>query len=114
MRLEEEIFYPAVRGGPSPEAAASLDSFLDGHLRTASALEELSGMRAEGRAYGLLVERLRLNLERHFREVERGLFVEARRRLSERGLRDLGSLMAGRRAVAGCASSLWWRRRASA
>jgi iron-sulfur cluster repair protein YtfE (RIC family) len=100
IRLEEEVFYPAVKGTPSPEAAASLGDFLDGHLHAASALEELSAMRPGGRRFGRKLDQLRAGLERHFRDEERGLFEEARRRLPGRRLEELGAVMAARRARA--------------
>lgn len=100
LKLEEELFYPSVKGRPSRKAEASLQGVLDNHLALDGHLWELSSLDPRGGRFERALGDLSGSVDRHIRE-EQGLFKEARRLLSRKSLERIGAEMQERARVVG-------------
>lgn len=100
LKLEEELFYPALQEAAAAGDGAPVEAALDAHFALERLLADLAAMHPARRGYDAKIEELRRRLDRHMREEERGLFGEARRRLSRDRLERLGAALAARRDAA--------------
>ena len=93
-QLEEEIFYPAMRGIASD--AAVVDKSIPEHNEMKRLIGELRGMEPDGAAYDDKVMELMRDVMHHVADEETRLLPDAERLLSDR-LGELGAQMTKRR-----------------
>lgn len=96
-RIEEELFYPAVVKVRSNEARSIVRHGLQEHQIMEGLLAEIDQMDAGDERYDERVTNLRDSVERHLRDEEDRIFVEALSHLSEARLEKIGSDMEARR-----------------
>ena len=92
-KIEEEIFYPAVKGVRSEEARDTVREGVEEHAIVKRLLEQLSRMDPDDEQYDSKVKVLGENVEHHADEEEDEMFSEARKNLSDDVLEDLGARM---------------------
>jgi hemerythrin superfamily protein len=89
-RIEEEIFYPAVKSAASGEAKAEVDEALQEHQQVKVMLKKLSSMAAEVDAeFAETMRALSKSVEHHAQEEENEMFVTAGQ-LGDERLGELG------------------------
>jgi hemerythrin superfamily protein len=93
-QLEEEIFYPAMRGIASD--AAVVDKSIPEHNEMKRLIGELRGMEPDGAAYDEKVMELMRDVMHHVADEETRLLPDAERLLADR-LGELGAQMTKRR-----------------
>jgi hemerythrin superfamily protein len=93
-QLEEEIFYPAMRGIASD--AAVVDKSIPEHNEMKRLIGELRGMEPDGAAYDDKVMELMRDVMHHVADEETRLLPDAERLLGDR-LGELGAQMTKRR-----------------
>jgi hypothetical protein len=94
-RIEEEIFYPALRGYKKAK-----DIVLEGyeeHHAVDVLLEELASVSFDDETWGPKLTVIKENIEHHIEEEEGDMFVKARQVLEEEELEELGAMMESRR-----------------
>ena len=96
-RIEEEFFYPAVVRVRSNEARAIVREGLEEHQIVEGLLAEIDQMDEKDQSYDDRMVALRDNLERHLRDEEDRIFVQALSHLSEARLEKIGSDMQARK-----------------
>jgi iron-sulfur cluster repair protein YtfE (RIC family) len=96
-RIEEEIFYPAVKKADSGEAKSEIDEALQEHQQVKSMLEQLDGMAAEADAeFAETMRTLSNNVQHHVQEEESEIFATARQ-LGDERLEELGARLQQRK-----------------
>ncbi len=95
-RLEEEIFYPALRQREIPERRELIDKSFEEHHVADVLVNELKGMDAGDGGFDPKFRVLIETVEHHIQEEERETFPDAEERLGK-DLEDLGRQMATRR-----------------
>lgn len=84
-RIEEEIFYPAVKQTDSGDAKSEIDEALQEHQHVKVLLEELDGMAADADPeFTESVRTLNKSVEHHVQEEESEIFATARQLGDER------------------------------
>lgn len=96
-KIEEEIFYPAVKAARTEEAIEIVDEAIEEHDKVKLLLEEISALRPENEEFDSKVGELIKNVKHHAREEEDEMFDEAEKHLSSRELEDLGARMEERK-----------------
>jgi len=96
-KIEEELFYPAVVRLRSSEARAIVRHGLEEHQILEGLLAEIDQMDEKDQSYDERMVALRDNLERHLRDEEDRIFVQALSHLSEARLEKIGSDMQARK-----------------
>jgi iron-sulfur cluster repair protein YtfE (RIC family) len=96
-RIEEEIFYPAVREINSGKSATQVDQALSEHQQVKAMLDKLDDMAAEVDAdFAKTVRTLAESVEHHVQEEENDIFMSARKLGNER-LNELGDRLQQRK-----------------
>ena len=90
-RVEENLFYPAVRGFQETAGYSATDR--DSHQRIEKALLRLKILPVTDPGWADAFDTIRVNLLRHFADEELHLFIQARRYLDQPKLDDLGTRM---------------------
>jgi iron-sulfur cluster repair protein YtfE (RIC family) len=93
-RIEEEIFYPAVRAIESKKAAEMIDEAYEEHHVVKLVLAELPKVDPEGERFEAKMTVLEELIEHHVGEEEKEMFKLAQK-LGKDGLRALGERMMG-------------------
>jgi iron-sulfur cluster repair protein YtfE (RIC family) len=89
-RIEEEIFYPAVRETNSGKSATQVEEALSEHQQVKEMLDKLDDMAAEVDAdFAETIRTLAESVEHHVQEEENEIFVSARK-LGDERLSELG------------------------
>jgi hemerythrin superfamily protein len=83
-KLEEQVFYPAVRADGDPEAGELVDEGLEEHHVVDLLIAELKGMSAEDERYDAKMTVLCENVEHHIEEEEKEMLPDAQRKLGDR------------------------------
>jgi hemerythrin superfamily protein len=91
-RIEEDVFYPAVRAEVPDEASDILES-LEEHLIVKRLVAELQEMSADDEAYEAKATVLAENVRHHVREEEDELFPAVREALGRKRLVELAEEM---------------------
>ena len=91
-QIEEEVFYPAVRGGASKQGVEIVLEGYEEHHVVDLLIDELKGMSAEDENYDAKFKVLTENVEHHIEEEEDEMFHEARKALG-RTADDVGDRM---------------------
>lgn len=91
-RIEEDVFYPAVRDEVPDEVSTVLES-LEEHLIVKRLVSELQSMDAHDDAYEAKATVLVENVRHHVREEEDELFPAVRSALGRKRLTELAELM---------------------
>jgi len=92
VRLEEEVFYPAVMKLRSAAARLQVKEALEEYQAVDSIVAEIEQMEPDESEYDAKVDGLRASIERHI-EDERAMFAEARNHLTDDRLQALGRRM---------------------
>jgi iron-sulfur cluster repair protein YtfE (RIC family) len=96
-RIEEEIFYPAVRETNSGRSATKVDEALSEHQQVKAMLNKLDDMAAEVDAdFAETIRTLAESVEHHVQEEEKDIFVSARK-LGDERLNELGGRLQQRK-----------------
>jgi iron-sulfur cluster repair protein YtfE (RIC family) len=96
-RIEEEIFYPAVRETNSDKSATQVDEALSEHQQVKEMLDKLDDMAAEVDAdFAETIRTLAESVEHHVQEEENEIFVSARK-LGDERLSELGDRLQQRK-----------------
>lgn len=80
-RIEEEIFYPAVRAAFQESEDEMIDHAIHEHQEAKDIMQKLRGLPAEDPRADELVDALRKAVEHHLHEEEERMFTEARSRI---------------------------------
>lgn len=91
-RIEEEVFYPAVRAEVPDEVSTILES-LEEHLIVKRLVAELSQMQRDDDAYEAKATVLAENVRHHVREEEDELFPAVRSALGRKRLLEIAEEM---------------------
>ena len=94
-RIEEEIFYPALKGHPK-----AVDLVLEGyeeHHVVDLLMGELEDLDVADETWGAKAVVMKENIEHHIEEEEGEMFPQARQVFDRRELDDLGARMADRK-----------------
>jgi hemerythrin superfamily protein len=106
-RIEEEIFYPAVKAARTDEAIEIVDEAIEEHDKVKVLLEEISALRPEDEDFDSKMGELIKDVKHHAKEEEDEMFGEAEKHLSSEQLEDLGEQMEERkRSLSGKRSEL--------
>jgi iron-sulfur cluster repair protein YtfE (RIC family) len=96
-RIEEEIFYPAVRETNSGKSATQVEEALKEHQQVKAMLDKLDDMAAEVDAdFAETIKTLAKSVEHHVQEEENDIFVSARK-LGDEHLSELGDRLQQRK-----------------
>jgi iron-sulfur cluster repair protein YtfE (RIC family) len=96
-RIEEEIFYPAVRETNSGKSATQVDEALKEHQQVKAMLDKLDDMAAKVDAdFAETIKTLAKSVEHHVQEEENDIFVSARK-LGDERLSELGDRLQQRK-----------------
>src|SRR5688500_11873605 len=98
-RIEEEIFYPALRGSSSQALRGAVMAALEEHRIVKDLLEELDEMSPSDEEFAAKIAALRENGLRHAEDEEREMFAEAAREIDEVSLQRLGRALHERKEV---------------
>jgi len=96
-RIEEEIFYPALRDTGSPALRSAGIEALEDHRFVKDLLEELDEMSPSDEEFGPKIAALREAVTLHAEAEEREMFPEAARELDELALERLGRALRERK-----------------
>jgi len=96
-RIEEEIFYPAMRVSRSPELRRLVLEAVEDHRLVEDLLEELDDLMPNDEEFEAKLTVLREQVLHHADEEERSLFAEAKKELESASLEQLGRELAERR-----------------
>jgi hemerythrin superfamily protein len=91
-RLEEEVFYPAVRAATDKEGEELVVEGIEEHHVVDLLIEELKGMNPEDEHYTAKMTVLCENVQHHIQEEEEEMLPDARRRLGDQ-METLGQEM---------------------
>lgn len=95
-RIEEELFYPAVRAC-GEEGADLVDEATEEHDAVGELLEEIAALDPSERKFERRVRKLRRKVEHHATEEESEMFPFAREHLGGAKLEELGARVEARR-----------------
>ena len=93
-KIEEKIFYPAVKKLRSADAEEIVDEAIEEHAIVKRLLEELDGLKPQDERFDAKMKVLKENVEHHAAEEEDEMFPEARSGMDEARLEELGSEIA--------------------
>ena len=93
-KIEEEIFYPAVREARTKKAIAIVDESVEEHAKVENLLTEISALQPEEEEFDSKVGELIKDVKHHAKEEEEEMFPEAEKHLSPEDLEALGERMA--------------------
>jgi hemerythrin-like domain-containing protein len=96
-KVEEEIFYPAVRNALQEQGREIVKEALHEHNEMRDALEEVLGLDQEDEQYEDKLKELKDTIQHHVKEEEGEMFPQARQALSRERLAELGSQMESRK-----------------
>jgi hemerythrin superfamily protein len=105
-RIEEEIFYPAVKQVPVEEARELVAEAAEEHNQVKTLLAELDGMGAEDERFDAKMKVLKEDVEHHVEEEENEMFPKVRKGLGSDRLEDLGRQLEYRRQSLAAAGSV--------
>lgn len=91
-RLEEEVFYPAMKTSASDEEEAMVTQAFEDHRHVSLLIDELEVMKISDATYDEKMKALQRNVEQHVEKEEEEMFVDAEEKLGE-SLNRLGSEM---------------------
>jgi hemerythrin superfamily protein len=91
-RIEEDVFYPAVRAEAPDELATILESYEE-HRIVKRLISELESMSADDETYEAKATVLSENVRHHVREEEDELFPAVRSAMGRKRLTELAELM---------------------
>jgi len=92
-KVEEEVFYPAVKAARSEEAKDDVREATEEHKIVKTLLAELDRMKPSDEQYDAKMKVLIESVEHHAEEEEREMFKQARKHLSKERLESLGEEM---------------------
>ena len=95
-KLEEEIFYPAVRNKGGQEIQGTVEEGYQEHATVDNMIEQLRAMNPTDEQFHTMFRELMQNVEHHVQEEESELLPQARQRLGD-DADQLGHEMAQRR-----------------
>jgi iron-sulfur cluster repair protein YtfE (RIC family) len=98
-QMEQEIFYPALSGTASTEAAGIVTKAEQQHHAVEKLLQELSGMTGADKNFESKMTLLIESVVAHIQLEEGEMFDEARKNLPEYRLEELGLEMEDRRKI---------------
>jgi hemerythrin-like domain-containing protein len=96
--IEEEIFYPALKGHPKAKDIV-LEAYEEHHV-VDTLMGELEGLDVSDETWGAKALVMKENIEHHIEEEEGEMFRQARQVFDRQELLDLGERMARRKATA--------------
>jgi hypothetical protein len=96
-QIEEEIFYPAVRGARTPEAERFIREAYEEHRLVKQILQDLGQGRPGSDEFDAKFKVLKENVLHHAEEEERDVFFQAREHFSVQELEQLGLKMSDRK-----------------
>ena len=96
-KIEEEVFYPAVKAARSEEAKDEVREATEEHRIVKTLLSELDRMKPTDEQYDAKMKVLMEGVEHHAEEEEKEMFKKARQLLSREQLDELGTQMAARK-----------------
>ena len=92
-KVEEEVFYPAVKAARSEEAKDEVREATEEHKIVKTLLSELDRMKPSDEQYDAKMTVLRESVEHHAGEEEKEMFKQARKLFSKERLEALGEEM---------------------
>ena len=92
-KVEEEVFYPAVKAARSEEAKDDVREATEEHKIVKTLLAELDRMKPSDEQYDAKMKVLMESVEHHAGEEEKEMFKQARKHLSRERLESLGEEM---------------------
>lgn len=92
-KIEEEVFYPAVKAARSEEAKDEVREATEEHKIVKTLLSELEKMKPSDEQFDAKVKVLMESVEHHAGEEEKEMFKQARKHLSKDRLEMLGEEM---------------------
>jgi hemerythrin superfamily protein len=92
-RMEEDVFYPALRAGGEKAKEIVLEGYEEHHVIDVI-LDELLEVPEEAETWKAKLKVLKENLEHHIEEEEGEMFKRAKQALGRETLEELGSKMA--------------------
>ena len=98
-RIEEEIFYPAVKKEADEEIAETVDEGIEEHHVVDVLMEEIRQLDVGSDEFVAKMTVLIENVEHHADEEEEDMFPDAREQLGEERLTSLGDELAARKAA---------------
>jgi hemerythrin-like domain-containing protein len=93
--IEEEIFYPALKGHPKAKELV-LEAYEEHHV-VDTIMAEIGEVPFEDEAWGAKLTVMKENIEHHIEEEEGEMFKQARQVFSKEELEDLGARMEARK-----------------
>lgn len=96
-KIEEEIFYPAVKQAQSEDAKDIVREAIEEHKVVKTLLQEISALHPQDEQYDAKVIVLRENVEHHAEEEEDEMFKEAKKYFSKERMEELGERMEARK-----------------
>jgi iron-sulfur cluster repair protein YtfE (RIC family) len=96
-KVEEEIFYPAVRNALKEQGREMVQEALHEHNEMREALQEVMALDQEDDQYKEKLNELKEAIQHHVKEEEGEMFPQARQALSREQLAELGSQMESRK-----------------
>jgi hypothetical protein len=96
--IEEEIFYPALKEHPKAEDIV-LEGYEEHHVVDVL-MGELEALPVDDESWGAKAKVMQENIEHHIEEEEGDMFIKARQVFDAAELRELGKVMADRKASA--------------
>ena len=99
MKLEESIFYPAVKKVRSEETKELIREADEEHHVAKLLLAEIAKLEPSAEQYDAKVKVLKENIEHHVEEEEGELFPDAKKRLSDDKLAELGEQMKAKKSA---------------
>ena len=98
--IEEEIFYPAVKGA-GEELKDTVDEGVEEHHVAETLMEEIKALTPEDDAWAAKMKVLIENVEHHAEEEEQEMFPETRKAFDKEALEELGLRLEARKAELG-------------
>ena len=98
-RIEEEIFYPALKEHPKTKEIA-LEGYEEHHV-VDMVMAEIEGVPYDDETWGAKFKVMKENIEHHIEEEEGEMFSKARQVFDDSELDDLGQRMEARKQSAG-------------
>jgi hemerythrin superfamily protein len=95
-KMEEDIFYPALRSGGDEAKEIVLEGYVEHHVIDVI-LDELLSVPEEEEVWQAKLKVLKENLSQHIEEEEGEMFTRARQALGNQKLEALGKKMASQR-----------------
>jgi hemerythrin superfamily protein len=92
-KVEEEVFYPAVKAARSEEAKDDVREATEEHKIVKTLLSELDRMKPSDEQYDAMMKVLMESVEHHAEEEEKEMFKQARKYISKERLESLGEEM---------------------